>query len=295
MGAEETTFSRLEKLCNNAGLRFGKKSDMAKVIDHPNISKISISTIHHFEFLTGDPSAVYKDIHAIFSSMKDFREGLYNATGLIEAKKRYIIDKLLPELSIGILVGENENTLLDKKWNEFIEDAEQDEVDSIKKHLYDLKHTLYIQEDFALGGIKKDIHLRFDLASKLIENAKYCSKHSPFENGYYKSVSFNVSVASAHLTKSLTSLWANDLQFNPDYVDDFISVMGKAVIAAQKVGYIWGRLKSRCFSMCDKAASEMRSRHIKYPKDYISQIHDIRDCLRKVPEKSTKRAKHYRH
>ncbi|MBN2111900.1 hypothetical protein JW707_02245, partial [Candidatus Woesearchaeota archaeon] len=277
MSAGETTFSRLERLCSNAKLRLQSNTGkMAKVVDHHEFDP---KLRHFFEFFGDDPSAVYKEVHSVYSAMRDFRQGFNQATGITTAKKKYIIAHLFPELLLGILVGENESTLLEKKRLELTENIGPKEDDAVRKSIYDLRHTLFLHEDFALSGIRRDPHARFDLAGKLVENAEYCSKNSIFSEGYYHSSSFHVSVSSAYLTKVFTSLWAKDMVFDYEYLDDFISAMGTVVAAARKEGYIGGGLRDRCFSMCESLAKELRKLNIRDYRVYRGQIYDISECL----------------
>jgi hypothetical protein len=303
VSAEETTFSRLEKLCDNAGLRFqNNTSKMARFLDHHEFSQ---ELRKFFEYFTDDPSAFQKEVHSVFDAMRDFREGFNESTALTTSHKKYILKNLIPELLLGILVGENESKLLGKKWYEITEPLEREETDELSKYRYDLAHTLYLHEDFALS-ISKSKHGfnvgyvgRFDLAEKLAANAKYLRDNSPFEEGYYYSTSFAVSLANAYLARVLASLRSRELWFESSYLDEFISEMSNAISFSREEGYIFGGLRRKCERMCDTVAIEMRkhkatTKNVRLYRLYREQLLDIQDFLRNLPEAPSEKKPSYR-
>ena len=298
VSANESTVSRLERLCSNAKLRLQSNTSlMAKVVDHHEFSK---GLMDFFEYFTDDPSAIQKSVHSVFHAMRDFRGGFNESTGLTTSSKQYILKHILPELLLGILIGENENSLLDKNVGEITGPLGTKDADSFSKYRHDLKHNLYLHEDFALSivkkkhGVKLSHHGKFDMATKLIANAKYLSDNSIFNEGYYLSPSFAVSVANAHLTRVLESLRSTELWFEYEYLDEFIAKMGDVVSSARKVGYLFGGLRSKCESMHYTAASEIgkhkaTSKNTRMYRLYRGQLNDIRDFLRDIPKSAAEK------
>jgi len=263
----------VDVLCRNAGIEFGlRKHEIAEAVSRWNFSDRIDDAL---KIVGHDPSASRNHVLMVHEAFAEARSHFNRQYGLEVNRKKSVVGKQLPFLLFSILLGEGDVQLAGR-CKESTEGYASEFRDDLGKALFDLRHALFVHEDFAVPDFKGEPVPRVQLCRKYIANAEYCAEKTPFRSrSYYKSAKFLVAVAGAYFDAAITSItsYGAGLETTPEEVDGLVSAVENAAIACNDARVPSG-LRAMVQAMCRRASGELVEYEVAGFADYAARLKD---------------------